>query len=266
MLLKEAILAALALFICYGGNWLLGQCMIERPIVVGAVTGLLLGDVTTGVMMGAALEAIFMGVVNIGGAIAAEPVSATVFATTFAIVLKIDTDAALALAVPIGVVSAAIAIGMGVMFNVFAPVLDRLCAKGDDKGITWLQFIMWFISYFVKALIVFFGVLWGSAPLEAAINNIPAVVMTGLSTCGGLLSAVGMAILMRMLWSKNLAVFYFAGFICVAYLNIPLVAVAVIGVIIAVTGALRDKEIFDLVKTKTAVAAQNVSEEEAFFE
>ena len=75
-----------------------------------------------------------------------------------------------------------------------------------------------------------------------------------------------MAILMRMLWSKNLAVFYFAGFICVAYLNIPLVAVAVIGVIIAVTGALRDKEIFDLAKTKTAVAAQNVSEEEAFFE
>ena len=40
----------------------------------------------------------------------------------------------------------------------------------------------------------------------------------------------------------------------------------VIGVIIAVTGALRDKEIFDLAKAKTAVAAQNVSEEEAFFE
>jgi PTS system mannose-specific IIC component len=34
-----ALLTALAYFICYGGNWLFGQCMIERPIVVGMVTG-----------------------------------------------------------------------------------------------------------------------------------------------------------------------------------------------------------------------------------
>ena len=59
-----ALLAALSYFICYGGNWLLGQCMIERPIVVGAVTGLLLGDLPTGLIMGASLEAIFMGSVK----------------------------------------------------------------------------------------------------------------------------------------------------------------------------------------------------------
>ena len=63
-----AFLAALSLFICYGGNWLIGQCMIERPLVVGAVTGILLGDIPTGVAIGAALETIYMGAVNIGGA------------------------------------------------------------------------------------------------------------------------------------------------------------------------------------------------------
>ena len=59
-----AFLAALSLFICYGGNWLIGQCMIERPLVVGAVTGILLGDIPTGVAIGAALETIYMGAVN----------------------------------------------------------------------------------------------------------------------------------------------------------------------------------------------------------
>lgn len=71
-----ALMAWLTVLICYGGNWLLGQCMIERPLVVGLVAGLLMGDVKTGVIIGASLEAIFMGAVNIGGAISAEPVTA----------------------------------------------------------------------------------------------------------------------------------------------------------------------------------------------
>lgn len=84
-MIKVAILAGLAYFICEGGNWLLGQSMLERPLVVGMITGLMLGDLRVGIMLGASLEAIFMGAVNIGGAISAEPVAATIFAVTFAI-------------------------------------------------------------------------------------------------------------------------------------------------------------------------------------
>ena len=53
-----AVMAWLTVLICYGGNWVLGQCMIERPLVVGLVAGLLMGDVKTGVIIGASLEAI----------------------------------------------------------------------------------------------------------------------------------------------------------------------------------------------------------------
>ena len=42
--------------------------MADRPIFVGPVIGLLLGDITTGVLIGAALEVIYLGVVNVGGA------------------------------------------------------------------------------------------------------------------------------------------------------------------------------------------------------
>lgn len=80
-----AVMAWLTVLICYGGNWVLGQCMIERPLVVGLVAGLLMGDVKTGVIIGASLEAIFMGAVNIGGAISAEPVTATALAVAFTV-------------------------------------------------------------------------------------------------------------------------------------------------------------------------------------
>ena len=77
-MLGLAFMAWLTVVICYGGNWILGQCMIERPIVVGLVAGILMGDISAGCIIGASLEAIFMGAVNIGGAISAEPVTATV--------------------------------------------------------------------------------------------------------------------------------------------------------------------------------------------
>ena len=36
----------------FAGNYLTGQSMMERPLVVGLVTGILMGDMKTGVLMG----------------------------------------------------------------------------------------------------------------------------------------------------------------------------------------------------------------------
>ncbi|MDO5551567.1 MAG: PTS sugar transporter subunit IIC [Lachnospiraceae bacterium] len=83
----QAFLVALAVLICVGGAELAGFTMLNRPIVVGPLVGLFLGDIHTGVIIGAALEAVFMGVVNIGGASAAEPGIATAVGTAFAIML-----------------------------------------------------------------------------------------------------------------------------------------------------------------------------------
>ena len=97
-MLMHATMAALAVFICFAGNYLTGQSMMERPLVVGLVTGILMGDMKTGILMGASLEAVFLGNVNIGGVIAAEPVTATTLATTFAIISNVEQKAAMTLA------------------------------------------------------------------------------------------------------------------------------------------------------------------------
>ena len=91
----NAFLVALAVFICVGGAELIGFTMLNRPIVIGPLVGLFLGDVKTGVMIGASLEAVFMGVVNIGGASAAEPGIATAVGTAFAIMLGKGSEVAL---------------------------------------------------------------------------------------------------------------------------------------------------------------------------
>ena len=78
--------------------------------------------------------------------------------------------------------------------------------------------------------------------------------MNGLNAVGALLPAVGMALLLQMLWSTELSIYFFLGFTLYQYLGLPMIAIAVLGVIIAIASGLRDKEIFDL--TKKGVATQ----------
>lgn len=258
-MLQTAALAALCVFVCFGGNWLWGQTMIERPLVVGMVAGIVFGDIRTGILIGASLEAIFMGAVDIGGALSAEPVTATVLATTFAITLDVNTKAALALAVPIGVFGAFISMFLkNVVMNIFAPLVDKAASDDNPKELTWLHYGMWFTNYFIFSLVTFFAVLAGARPVQHLVNQIPANLMAGLSATGGLLPAVGFAILMRMLWSKELSPYYFLGFILAAYMKLPSVAVAAIGIIIVVIQWLRDKQIMNLENKQKELAAADV--------
>ena len=101
-------------------------------------------------------------------------------------------------------------------------------------------------------------------------DAIPDVVMNGLTVCGGLLPAVGMAMLMKMLWDKKICMFYFLGFVLSAYMNLPLIAIAVIGVIVAISIGMNDYKINQLSMQRVAAPAGNQSsefdeEEEEFF-
>lgn len=243
-MLMHATMAALAVFICFAGNYLTGQSMMERPLVVGLVTGILMGDMKTGILMGASLEAVFLGNVNIGGVIAAEPVTATNLATTFAIISNVEQKAAMTLAVPIGMLAAFVVMFLkNVFMNIFAPALDKAARENNQKMILTLHFGTWVIYYLIIASISFIGILAGSGPVNSFVEHIPQSLMNGLSAAGGLLPAVGFAMLMKLLWDNKLAVFYILGFVLTAYLQLPAVAVAVIGVVICVVSAQRDIEI-----------------------
>ena len=227
----NAFLVALAVFICVGGAELIGFTMLNRPIVIGPLVGLFLGDVKTGVMIGASLEAVFMGVVNIGGASAAEPGIATAVGTAFAIMLA---------------------------------------AEAKEKQIVFLHYGLWAVNWILYSLVAFLGILFGSDAVSTLMDAIPDVVMNGLTVCGGLLPAVGMAMLMKMLWDKKICMFYFLGFVLSAYMNLPLIAIAVIGVIVAISIGMNDYKINQLSMQRVAAPAGNQSsefdeEEEEFF-
>lgn len=64
----QAILIGLIVFIGKA-DYFIGTAMFGRPLVLGALVGIVLGDIPTGVMIGFQLELIFMGMQAIGASI-----------------------------------------------------------------------------------------------------------------------------------------------------------------------------------------------------
>lgn len=265
-----ALVVAILVLFASGVRDLIGFSMLDRPIFICPIVGWFFGDMQMGLKIGASLEAVFMGIVNIGGASAAECGIASVVGTAFAMMIGGGPEVALPLALPIGLLGQQVKNVLWIgMVSWFAPVFDRLAAEGQDRKFTRVHYGVWCLNWGLYCLIPFFAILFGSDAVAKLVSAIPEVIMNGLAVCGNLLPAVGMAMLLKLLWSNKICVYYFLGFILVAYLKLPLIALAFLGVIAAVVIAQRDLEINQLMKMRTAVAGAGEyeldEEEEEFF-
>ena len=88
----QALLVALSYYLAWLLDSIFGFQTATRPLILGTITGLLCGDLKTGVVMGAALEAIYMGISGIGGVTAADYRSATAIAVGLTILSGITMD------------------------------------------------------------------------------------------------------------------------------------------------------------------------------
>lgn len=71
-MLTSALLVALVMYIAKFADHTLGQPLIERPLICGAMVGFVLGDFQQGIIIGATLELIFLGTITIGGSVPAD--------------------------------------------------------------------------------------------------------------------------------------------------------------------------------------------------
>ena len=191
-----------------GGMW-----MLDRPLVLGPIVGLILGDFKTGIIVGGSLELIMMGIVGIGSATPPDTVSGAILATAFAIVSKLDVSAAVALALPIATLGQLVGIFIRTANGYFVHMADKAAENADFSGID-------------KAL-------WGGAILF--VKMIPQFVTDGLNAASGMLPALGIAILMQLLFDKKNAAFFFIGWAMTALFSVNTVGAAVVGTAIAYT-------------------------------
>lgn len=220
----QALLVGLVLF----GVWFVEKClttpMVFRPLVVGTLVGIALGDPVMGAKCGAALEVVFMGAIQIGAAVPPDAMLGAGIGTALAIITGKGPEVAFTLGFPIAVFGQSIKI---VCFIVRSWYMGLACKYAREVQVGKMHALNWF------GLILQCTIYFGSSVVENVLNNIPEVVMKSLEVAGGLLPAVGFALLLQpMMTSKN-SLYFFLGFIMVAFASQSVLAVTAFGVVVA---------------------------------
>lgn len=231
--LTEALL--IAVWAGISGNYFMDYLGFARPIVSGLVIGLILGDVTTGVILGATIEAIFLGIFTVGAALAPDYNLAGIIGVTLGLTSGYGVETAVALAVPVAL------FGQFLMMSVVYPgnliplhLADKYAAQGRTRPIE-IAFLSGGLLWFVKGFIpTFLFALYGVQLVEAVFAAFPQWLIDGFTIIGGVLPAVGFAMLLNVIGlSGRIISFFLIGFVLVSYLHLDIIALAVIGAILA---------------------------------
>ena len=107
-----------------------GYYSVYRPLVSGCLTGMFLGDPAQGTMIGATINLMYVGFISAGGALPGDMCLAGILGAALGITGGLDTEAALAIAVPIGLIGTLLWFGRLTLDSVFAHMADHLAEKG----------------------------------------------------------------------------------------------------------------------------------------
>lgn len=220
------------------------QCLI-RPIVVAPIIGLVLGDPMTGIVMGASLEAIFMGISAVGGSVPSDCLSGTIIAVAYAIMVggSEAVETGLALALTIGTIMASVNSMLMALWGSLAAYWEKLAGEAKPKKFFTINLCVFMLATLIPASIIYLGVAFGVSSLQAALDACPAWVMTGLSTAGSMMTAVGFGFLLSQIWSGDIAIFFFVGFVLSKSLGLSSLGAAVIAAAVALLYFVIEKDI-----------------------
>ncbi len=221
-------------------DYQLGTLYMFRPIVMCPLVGLALGDLQTGLAVGASLELLFMGSISIGAYVPPNETIGGVLACAFAISLGEGTEAAIALAMPIAVLTLAIKNLLQPIWPFFVDKADAFAKKGNLRGIYavhWGIGLWGCVEYFLLCGGAF---LLGVDAVQGILDWIPSFILDGFGVAANLLPAMGFAMLGRLVITKKLVPFYFLGFLLCSYMGVPVLGVAILAIIIGI-------EKFDLI-------------------
>ncbi|MEA4812134.1 MAG: PTS sugar transporter subunit IIC [Anaerolineaceae bacterium] len=231
------MLAALFVGLILATLWflekMLGTPMVIRPIVVSPLVGLALGDLKSGVIIGASLELIFMGAIQIGGSIPPDVLVGSGLGTAFAILSKQGPEIAVVLALPIAILAQSIKALIFIIRSGLMNTAVKLASNADIAGMKRLNIFGLLLQCAMYFAVAFIAVLLGADVVARFVQTIPPTIMSALTNIGKLLPAVGFALLLIPMMNGKNFLYFILGFILMAFLKLPVIAITLLGIVLA---------------------------------
>lgn len=198
-------------------------------VIVGMISGIIMGDMNTGLMIGGTFQLMSLGVAALGGASAPNYGLATIIGTFIAVRTGTGVDAALAVGLPVGLLAIQLEVVVRIINNFVAHRMQSDNNAGKWKSmnrLAWCGPLLCSLQTVFPTIIV---VIFGANVVNFILKVIPEWVTNGLSIAAGILPVVGIGMLMRYMPIKKFLPFVLIGFVLSAYLQMPVLGIAIVG-------------------------------------
>ena len=234
-ILLIAVVALLA-----GMEGILDEFQFHQPIVACTLIGLVSGYLEEGIILGGSLQMIALGWANIGAAVAPDAALASVASAIIMVKglggatdAQTVIDSAIAVAIPLSVAGLFLTMVCRTLAIPIVHFMDAAAEKGNFRGIeTWqiIAILMQGVRIAIPAVALCYI---PAEAVQAALEAMPAWLADGMSIGGGMVAAVGYAMVINMMATKETWPFFALGFVVACISEITLIGLGVIGVVIA---------------------------------
>lgn len=207
---------------------------IYRPIILGPLTGLILGDLATGLKLGVEIEIMFLASVFVGTAIPCDEVMSTIIGVAFSVAAGGDTAIGLATALPLSVVGQIFRYIRSATYHQWSNLqYEKAAAKANLKGMYfWHIAVPLFCNLLAFGIPTFLGVYVSAGVVQSFIDFIPAKLIDGINAGAYMLGAVGLAMLLKAVNAKHAWPYLLVGFFLSAFLGINMIGIAIVATVI----------------------------------
>jgi len=231
----QVILVIIVAFFA-GMEGILDEFHFHQPVIACTLIGLVTGQLVPCMILGGTLQMIALGWSNVGAAVAPDAALAAV-ASAIILVLggqgKGGVSSAIAIAVPLAVAGLLLTILARTIATAIVHIMDRYAEQGSFRGIeTWhvIAICMQGVRIALPAALI---LAVGAGPVREVLNAMPTWLTDGLSIGGGMVVAVGYAMVINMMATAEVWPFFAIGFVLATVKDLTLIGLFAIGISMA---------------------------------
>lgn len=232
-----SIILVLIIAFLAGLDGILDQFQFHQPLVSCTLIGLVTGHLEAGLMLGGALQMIALGWANIGAAVAPDIALAATAASVIMIkggdFTKTGVGVAQAVAIPLAVAGLALTMIVRTISVAIVHGADSAAKNGNIRAVETAHFTALILQGLRIMLPIALLLALPTETVQAMLNAIPAWLKDGMTIGGGMVVAVGYAMVINMMATAEVWPFFAIGFCLAAVSDLTLIALGVIGVCLA---------------------------------
>lgn len=232
----SAILVVVVAFFA-GMEGILDQFQFHQPLVACTLIGLVTGNLEAGVMLGGSLQMIALGWANIGAAVAPDAALASVAAAIILVKGGNFTPQGIAVAtataIPLAVAGLFLTMIVRTLSVALVHTADNAAKDGNIPAVERAHFIALLLQGLRIAIPAALLIAIPASAVKDALGMMPDWLNGGMAVGGGMVVAVGYAMVINMMATREVWPFFALGFAFAALSDLTLIALGTIGVAMA---------------------------------